>query len=68
VVKGHISRAQVFTDSLQPAPLNELAVELVDTPYRPAEVEQVCQNIIQRHPALKTELSQLQQWLVSCIQ
>jgi lipoate-protein ligase A len=58
----------VFTDSLHPAPLNELAVELVDTPYRPNEVENVCQRIIQRYPALQAELSELQRWLVSCIQ
>lgn len=68
ILKGRISRAQIFTDSLNPAPLNALALQLVDTLYRPQEIEEKCLQIIAQYPAHQAELAELQQWLVGCVQ
>ncbi|GBU11545.1 lipoate-protein ligase A [Enterobacterales bacterium] len=68
ILKGRISRAQIFTDSLNPAPLNALALQLVDTLYRPREIEEKCRQIIAQFPAQQAELTELQHWLVGCIQ
>ncbi|MGC6386735.1 lipoate--protein ligase A [Ewingella sp. S1.OA.A_B6] len=68
VLNGKISRAQIFTDSLNPAPLNALALQLVDTLYRPEEIAKQCRKIIMQYPQQLSELNELQYWLVSCIQ
>ncbi|MBU9839755.1 lipoate--protein ligase A [Rahnella aceris] len=68
VEKGNISRAQIFTDSLNPAPLQRLAAELAGTRYHAQDVGQACQRIIIRYPAMQAELTELQNWLVRCIQ
>jgi lipoate-protein ligase A len=68
ILKGRISRTQLFTDSLNPLPLNALAAQLVDTLYRPSEIATVCLNIIAQYPQQRAELSELRDWLVSCVQ
>ncbi|WP_459176513.1 lipoate--protein ligase A [Ewingella americana] len=68
ILKGRISRTQLFTDSLNPSPLNALAAQLVDTLYRPSEIATVCLNIIAQYPQQRAELSELRDWLVSCVQ
>ncbi|RJT45758.1 lipoate--protein ligase [Rahnella woolbedingensis] len=68
VEKGSISRAQIFTDSLNPAPLLALADALVGTRYHAQDVGQTCQKIIEQNPAMQAELTELQSWLVRCIQ
>lgn len=68
VEKGNISRAQIFTDSLNPAPLLALAEQLSGTPYRVQDISQVCANVILQYPALSAELTELQTWLLRCIQ
>lgn len=68
ILKGKISRAQIFTDSLNPAPLNALALQLVDTLYRPEEIAMQCRRVITQYPAQQSELTELQDWLVGCVQ
>ncbi|RYJ17632.1 lipoate--protein ligase [Rahnella variigena] len=68
VEKGSISRAQIFTDSLNPAPLLALADALVGTRYHAQDVGKTCQEIIERNPAMRAELTELQSWLMRCIQ
>jgi len=68
VEKGSISRAQIFTDSLNPAPLLALADALVGTRYHAQDVGQTCQEIIEQNPAMRAELTELQSWLMRCIQ
>jgi len=68
IEKGNISRAQIFTDSLNPAPLLALAEALAGTRYHAADVAQTCQQIMARFPAMQAELTELQAWLVRCIQ
>ncbi|AEX52676.1 lipoate--protein ligase A [Rahnella aquatilis] len=67
VEKGNISRAQIFTDSLNPAPLLALAGKLAGTRYHAQDVGQTCQRIINQYPAMQAELTELQNWLVRCI-
>ncbi|MFS7382644.1 lipoate--protein ligase A [Rahnella inusitata] len=68
VEKGNISRAQIFTDSLNPAPLLALAEQLSATRYRAQDVSLACNKIIEQFPALSAELTELQTWLVRCVQ
>ncbi len=68
ILKGRISRAQIYTDSLNPAPLNALALHMVDTLYRPQEIAAVCEQILAEYPAQQAELTELKNWLVSCVQ
>ena len=68
VEKGSISRAQIFTDSLNPAPLLALADALVGTRYHAQDIGQTCQKIIEQNPTMRAELTELQSWLVRCIQ
>jgi len=67
VEKGDISRAQIFTDSLNPAPLLALAGQLTGTRYNAQDVSEVCEKIIQQYPAFRSELAELHTWLVRCI-
>ncbi len=68
VEKGSISRVQIFTDSLNPAPLLALADALVGTRYHAQDVGQTGQEIIEQNPVMRAELTELQSWLVRCIQ
>src|SRR5471030_386799 len=68
ILKGRISRAQIYTDSLNPAPLNALALHMVDTLYRPQEIAAVCEQILAEYPTQQAELTELKNWLVSCVQ
>ena len=68
VEKGNISRAQIFTDSLNPAPLLALAERLSGTRYRAQDVSLACDNIIEQFSTLSAELTELQTWLVRCVQ
>ncbi|MFO6295919.1 lipoate--protein ligase A [Rahnella selenatireducens] len=67
VEKGTISRAQIFTDSLNPAPLLALADTLVGTRYHAQDVALTCEKISTQYPAMQAELDELQTWLVRCI-
>ncbi|MFU2318070.1 lipoate--protein ligase A [Rahnella sp. PCH160] len=64
VEKGTISRAQIFTDSLNPAPLLALADALVGTRYHAQDVALTCQEISAQFPAMQAELDELQTWLI----
>ncbi|MNF16574.1 Lipoate-protein ligase A [compost metagenome] len=68
VEKGNISRAQIFTDSLNPAPLLALADALVGTRYHAQDVALTCQNVMAQYPSMRAELAELQNWLVRCVQ
>lgn len=63
VEHGAISRAQIFTDSLHPAPLQQLAALLVGCGYRSEAVTACCQRVIADYPEQSAELTELAQWL-----
>lgn len=50
VEKGHITRTQVFTDSLNPAPLEALAARLQGCLYRADMLQQECDALIGDFP------------------
>ncbi len=68
IFKGKISRVQIFTDSLNPAPFNALSLKLAGIFYRPEDIAIQCQQVITQYPAQCSELNELQHWLVSCVQ
>ncbi|WP_426577492.1 lipoate--protein ligase A [Xenorhabdus stockiae] len=62
---GIISRCQIFTDSLEPAPFEVLAEKLTGVLYQPEAVEQIIQAIREQYPLLDAELQQFSYWLVN---
>ncbi|MGP1331077.1 lipoate--protein ligase A [Serratia sp. CY36935] len=67
VEKGAIVRAQVFTDSLNPAPLQRLADMLVGCAYRSEPVAACCDRLMAEYPQQAAELAELRQWLSETI-
>lgn len=67
VEKGVIERAQIFTDSLNPAPLQQLAESLVGSAYRSEAMASCCDSLTAQFPDQAAELAELRQWLVETI-
>ncbi|MCQ3786090.1 lipoate--protein ligase LplA, partial [Salmonella enterica subsp. enterica serovar Indiana] len=67
VEKGVITRAQVFTDSLNPAPLEALAERLQGCLYRADVLQQACESLIAEFPAQKGELRELAAWMAQAV-
>lgn len=60
---GRISRARIFTDSMNPAPLEELALRLPGTAYRPNAMKVVLDEWQMRFPDMP-ELGEFSRWVV----
>ncbi|MBJ3813536.1 lipoate--protein ligase LplA [Shimwellia pseudoproteus] len=67
VEKGRITRAQVFSDSLNPAPLEALAEQLPGVEYRSNTLEQQCLALIARFPDQTAELGELAGWIARAV-
>ena len=67
VERGIISRCQIFTDSLNPAPLEALAQKLQGAEYRPDVVANHMQQLVTDFPQQAVELKQLEQWLTETL-
>lgn len=67
VEKGHITRAQAFTDSLNPAPLEALAARLVGCQYRAEILQQQCEALLADYPEQEAELKELSAWLAGAV-
>ncbi|MEC5319772.1 lipoate--protein ligase A [Brenneria populi subsp. brevivirga] len=67
VARGAIARAQAFTDSLNPAPLEALAAALKNTPYRPESMADLCLRLIDAFPEQQNELRQMADWLAQSV-
>jgi lipoate-protein ligase A len=63
VRKAHIWQAQIFTDSLDPTPLEALSKQLTGLAYTPNAVASCIDDTIVQFPKNATELKQLQAWL-----
>lgn len=63
VEKGHISRTQIFTDSLNPTPLEALAVNLQGCAYQIDAIRQQGQALRVQFPDQTTEISELMTWI-----
>ncbi|MDU6924737.1 lipoate--protein ligase LplA [Franconibacter helveticus] len=67
VEKGHITRTQVFTDSLNPAPLEALANRLQGCAYRAQDLKQECETLIGDFPEQEAELRQVAEWIAQVV-
>ena len=67
VEKGVIGRAQIFSDSLEPAPLDVLAERLVGASYRPEAMAVLLRQLMSEFPARAHELAELEAWLVTAL-
>ncbi|HEY3590150.1 MAG TPA: lipoate--protein ligase LplA [Buttiauxella sp.] len=67
VEKGHITRTQIFTDSLNPAPLEALAARLQGCVYRSDILQQQCETLIADFPEQEMELRELSAWIAQTV-
>ncbi|WP_312973987.1 lipoate--protein ligase LplA [Atlantibacter sp.] len=67
VEKGHITRTQVFTDSLNPAPLEALANRLQGCVYQANALKQQCETLIIDFPEQEKELRDVAQWMADVV-
>ena len=67
VEKGRISRSQLFTDSLNPAPLEALALRLQGALYRSDILQQQCESLIAEFPEQEKELCELASWIAKAV-
>ncbi|MEL7696278.1 MULTISPECIES: lipoate--protein ligase A [Pantoea] len=67
VERGVISRCQIFSDSLNPTPLETLAQRLQGIAYRPEALDEVLIQLSADFPQQQQELNELQQWLVASL-
>jgi len=64
VEKGVITRARLFTDSLNPAPLEAFAAQLPGTLYRPRALQSFLKTWQAQYPEMP-ELHAFGEWLIS---
>ncbi|MEG0007420.1 MAG: lipoate--protein ligase A [Aeromonas sp.] len=67
VEKGIIGRVQIFSDSLEPAPLDALAELLPGIAYRPEAIGALLSELQHEFPGQAAELAELQTWLVAAL-
>ncbi|MFB3239849.1 lipoate--protein ligase A [Aeromonas salmonicida] len=67
VEKGVIGRAQIFSDSLDPAPLDALAQRLVGVAYRPEAIAALLRQWQGDFPDRQAELDALAGWLQAAL-
>ncbi|MDM5139630.1 lipoate--protein ligase A [Aeromonas bestiarum] len=67
VEKGVIGRAQIFSDSLDPAPLDALAERLVGLAYRREAIAAGLSQLRADFPAQQAELDELSRWLLATL-
>lgn len=67
VERGHITRTQVFTDSLNPAPLEALAARLQGCAYRAEALQQACEALRADFPEQEQELGELSAWIAGAV-
>ena len=67
VEEGIISQAKIFTDSLQPAPLEALQEALIGCRYDAHAVEERAQAVFEEFPEQSTEMAELLGWLIPAL-
>ncbi|ROR15192.1 lipoate--protein ligase A [Erwinia sp. JUb26] len=63
VERGVIQRCRIYTDSLNPAPLEALQEKLQGERYQPQSVSHLAEELIVEFPQQREELQQLAAWL-----
>lgn len=67
VEKGVITRTQIFTDSLNPAPLEALAERLQGCQYRADVLQQTFEALVAEYPDQESELRELAAWVAGAV-
>lgn len=67
VEQGMISRCQIFTDSLNPAPIQDFANLLPQNSYSVTTVESAIQQVMGNYPEFNQELTEMANWLIPAI-
>ncbi|ELQ6169945.1 lipoate--protein ligase LplA [Cronobacter dublinensis] len=67
VEKGHITRTQLFTDSLNPAPLEALASRLLGCVYQADALQHTCEALATEFPAQAAELREVGAWMAQAV-
>ncbi|WP_413738976.1 lipoate--protein ligase [Sodalis sp. RH21] len=65
VEHGVITRSQLFTDSLNPTPLEELSAALRGVAYRADAIDLLCRRMMARHPQDRASLAEFTDWLTN---
>ena len=63
VVKGNVLEAKIYTDMLDPAPMESLAKGLQGIQYRPDRIAETIQKLIPEHPHHEVTLTTVRDWL-----
>ncbi|WGL96846.1 lipoate--protein ligase [Arsenophonus nasoniae] len=63
--KGKISASKIYTDSLDPSPLELFSQKLIGKRYQPATIKEIIAEIQVQYPDLNQQLIQLENWLVN---
>ncbi|HGJ5867973.1 lipoate--protein ligase [Arsenophonus nasoniae] len=63
--KGKISASKIYTDSLDPSPLELFSQKLIGKKYQPATIKEIIAEIQVQYPDLNQQLIQLENWLVN---
>ncbi|QAV24440.1 lipoate--protein ligase A [Proteus hauseri] len=67
IERGNIIKSQIFTDSLDPAPLEVLSEMLVGQRYSTGSLKELIEQLKVEFPQNSIELDELKQWLISAI-
>ncbi|WP_392551441.1 lipoate--protein ligase [Orbus wheelerorum] len=67
IEQGYISRCQIFTDSLNPIPIQKLAALVQQNSYTVTTVNEAIAQVINLHPEFAVELTEMSDWLISAI-
>jgi len=67
VEKAYIENAQIFTDSLDPAPLEALTEKLIGKLYKTDAIIETLAELAYQYPTSSSELDDMQNWLVNAI-
>ncbi|WP_392562392.1 lipoate--protein ligase [Orbus sturtevantii] len=67
VEQGHISRCQIFTDSLNPTPIQKLADLLQHKSYAVTSIDDAMAQIVNEYPEFSAELDEIAEWLITAI-
>ena len=63
VVNGTIENARLYTDMLDPLPLEKLADSLTETPYRAADIASTITSLNSQLPHYQEQLQTVGNWL-----
>ncbi len=64
VAKGTVLEAKIFSDMLDPYPMEQLALKLTNQAYNKASIEPCIQELVDDHPQYAALLEEFKQWFI----